>query len=109
MSVGPLAGIIGSAAGTHLAQIRGSEPEQVQDTAKQDRHVQAELKSETAAGIGATDGEDQEASERDADGRRLWEAPLAKKPPSPNEAPPPPDRQSRDATGQSGNALDLCG
>jgi hypothetical protein len=109
MSIGPLSGLIGSVAGTPLAQSKGSEVERSQqDAVKQQRQAQSELRSETAAGIGAADGEDKEASERDADGRRLWEAPLANA--ADADAPPPPaERHSRDASGQAGNSLDLSG
>ena len=75
----------------------------------QNRQVDANQKAELAAGIGQTE-QDQESSERDADGRRLWEARDPKKssrrsrPSSPSAA-----RQSKDATGQSGTQLDLTG
>ena len=38
-----------------------------------------------AAGIGETDGEDHETSERDADGRRLWEDTSQDGEPSPDD------------------------
>ena len=40
----------------------------------------SETKASDASGIGSTDGEEHQTEERDADGRRLWEAPLGKKP-----------------------------
>ena len=61
--------------------------------------------------IGQTE-EDQQASDRDADGRRLWEEPAGKQDAesaSPDAAADSPPRQSKDATGQSGNQLDISG
>ena len=111
MSVGPLGGLASSVAGTPLAQTKGSEVERSQqDVKNQQRRVQNDLRAENAAGIGETDGEDHETAERDADGRRFWE-----------EAPSPPDtqqtdagtdagrRRAKDATGKSGQLLDLSG
>lgn len=112
MSVGPLGGIAAGAAGSPLAQAKGSDVERTQhDTANQQRSVQADQKAESAAGIGEADGEDHETAERDADGRRLWEAPP--RPAAPDEPEGhdshPTNRGSKDATGQSGNLLDLSG
>lgn len=109
MSMGPLGGIAGSAAGSPLAQTKGSDVERAKDeTAAQQRRVQSEKKAESAAGIGETDGEDHETADRDADGRRLWEAqPEADKPEA--DARGENLRKSKDATGQSGNLLDLSG
>lgn len=112
MSVGPMGGIGGGAAGSPLAQTKGSDVERArQDAGNQERRVQTDRKAESAAGIGEADGEDHEAAERDADGRRLWEEP--EKVDTQNE---PSDesghtrkRRSIDATGQSGNLLDLSG
>lgn len=108
MSVGPLGGMAASIAGSQLAQTKGSDLERSQNEANsQQRSVQGEKKAEDAAGIGATDGEDHETAERDADGRRIWEDTRRRKPgsnPPAAEAPP-----SRDATGQSGTLLDLIG
>ncbi len=111
MSVGPLGGIGGSAAGSPLAQTSGSEVERGQQdaTAQQTRSV-SNQKAEAAAGIGETDGEDHETAERDADGRRLWEAPPDRPEDGGEEqtqSPPPP--RSKDPTGTSGNLLDLTG
>ena len=119
MSVGPLGGIAGSLAGSPLAQTKGSEIERAsQDAGAQQRKNVNELKAEAAAGIGETDGEDHETADRDADGRRLWE----ETPQSDDEAADTGDtadqdpstaaetaHPSKDATGQSGNLLDLSG
>jgi hypothetical protein len=112
MSVGPLGGIAGSAAGSPLAQTTGSETERAQqETAAQQRRIDSEQKAATAAGIGETDGEDHEAEERDADGRRLWEGPPGgtDQQATDEDAAPPAKRQSKDASGQSGNLLDISG
>lgn len=115
MSMGSLGGIIGSAAGAPLSQTAGSETERAQkDTLAQSRQVDAKQKAELAAGIGQTQ-QDQESSERDADGRRLWESQEKSKKEGGNqgghdeEAAEASVRQSKDATGQSGTKLDLTG
>jgi hypothetical protein len=112
MSLGPLGGIAGSAAGSPLAQTKGSDLERAQqETASQQRQIQTEQKADNAAGIGEADGEDHETAERDADGRRLWEPPPEQKAPDtpPDDSPPVQDRRSKDPNGQSGNLLDLSG
>ena len=108
MTMAPLGGIAGSAAGVPLSQTTGTETERAQkDSLAQNRQVDANQRAELAAGIGQTE-QDQESSERDADGRRLWEAPpQAGK--DGNDASDMPTRQSKDATGQSGTQLDLTG
>ena len=106
MSVGSLGGLVGSAAGSPLSQTTGSETERTQrDSAVKDRNVHALERAERAAGIGTTE-QDQEASERDADGRRLWEAPPDEQ--SDADAAQA-GRMSKGPTGQSGTQLDLTG
>jgi len=109
MSMGPVGGVVGSAAGTSLSQAAGSETERAKESASQQRTVDANQKAELASGIGHTE-QDQETSERDADGRRLWEAPTKRgdKKPTPEEEAAQ-SRQSKDPTGQSGTKLDLTG
>jgi hypothetical protein len=115
MTMIPLGSALTSAAGTALSQTAGSDTERAQkDTISQRRIIDADLHAEQSAGIGETE-KDQESSERDADGRRLWERPgeYSKK----NEtdcsiADSEADvqsRQSKDPTGQSGTKLDLTG
>ena len=109
MSIGPLGPIV-SAAGSSLAQSKGSELERTQnEVAGQERQTEVGRQAENAAGIGAADGENHETSERDADGRRLWEAPLGKRGRGDafGGAHEPP--QAKDPTGQSGGQLDLSG
>ena len=110
MSIGPSAGLAGSAAGTPLAKASSSDSDRAsQEVGAQQRQVASEKKAETAAGIGETDGEDHQAEDRDADGRRFWEeTPEESKKPGnddPKETPAP----VKDTSGQSGNLLDLSG
>jgi hypothetical protein len=110
MSVGPL-GIIGSIAGSPLAQTKGADIDKNKaDAANQQRQTETNLQAESAAGIGRTE-EDAETSDRDADGRRVWE--LGGSTPRPAEEPadessaaPP---LAKDPTGDCGNTLDLSG
>jgi hypothetical protein len=111
MTMAPLGGIVSSAVGAPLSQASGSDTERAQkDGQALGRQIVAEEKAAQAAGIGQTN-EDQESSERDADGRRPWEVP-AKRGRSAAPADEPPDaaaRLSKDASRQCGNQLDLTG
>ncbi len=112
MSVGPTGGIAGSLAGSPLAQTKGAETERAgQDATAQQRRTESDQKAEAAAGIGETDGEDHETADRDADGRRLWQGPSGKQEAETeaDDAEQRPPRLSKDASGQSGNLLDLNG
>jgi hypothetical protein len=105
MNINPLGGAA-SAAGTPLAQTKGSGVERAhQEVGARRRQVYHERKAEAAAGVGEPDGEDHETADRDADGRRPWEdRPASEK----NDASPDPPR-SKDPSRQSGNLLDLNG
>ncbi len=99
-----------SSAAPPLSQTKGSETERAQkDAIAGQRQADSEKKAEKASGVGETT-EDQGVSERDADGRRLWEqaqdeaATEAEK-----AAAGEPSRQAKDPSGNSGNALDLTG
>ena len=110
MTMVPIGGMLTSAAGVALAQTSGSEAERTQkDAASQSRVADADQHAEQSAGIGQTQ-EDQASSDRDADGRRLWEGPVEPKKAS-NTAPEIEieSKQSKDPTGQSGTRLDLTG
>jgi hypothetical protein len=73
MSIGSTNGIVGSAAGSPLAQTRGSETERIgHEISGQQRQVDTDQNADSAAGIGQTE-QDQQTSDRDADGRRIWE------------------------------------
>lgn len=107
MNVVPMGGIISGAAGAPLAQTKGAESERTQrDDVVRERRVTSDQSAEMAAGIGTTD-EDQETSERDADGRMFWEHPGEKT--SKHEEVAISAKQSKDPTGESGNSLDLTG
>ncbi len=111
MSVGPL-GFFGSIAAVPAAQLQGSETDRAaHESATQSGQISSELKAELAAGIGAPDGQEHGAAERDADGRRLWEKPLGKKQPAAarSETMPPQATASKDPSGESGSQLDLLG
>ncbi len=107
MSVGPTSGLAGNVAATALAQTAGPESDRAQQAAaNQERRVRNEQRAESAAGIGEADGQDHQTDERDADGRLPWE--FRQREPDPDQAPPGPP-QSKDASHQSGNLLDLTG
>jgi len=109
MSMGPMGGVIGSAAGAPLSQTAGSETERTQkNSLAQNRQVDSNQRADSAAGIGHTE-QDQESSERDADGRRLWEENAKRGKQQEGENADGSARQSKDATGQSGTKLDLTG
>ncbi len=108
MSVGPLGGILGSAAGAPLSQTAGSESERARkESSASQRQADGDQKAESAAGIGQTE-EDQGASERDADGRSFWKTSDEKKEEQAHKEPQP-ERKAKDPTGNSGNSLDLTG
>lgn len=111
MNIGPAVSVSSSAAGAPLSQTAGAESERAQkDAAAQARRSDADVKAADAAGIGQTE-EDQQTSERDADGRRLWEDPTQEGTAEGNEAGDAGARQrlAKDPSGASGNTLDLTG
>lgn len=110
MNIGATTGAFASAAGAPLSQLAGAESERAQkDSSVQQRQTHADDKAEKAAGIGETE-HDQEASERDADGRRLWEESTEARHPTPEAIPEPIEhRQVKDPTGVAGGTLDLTG
>lgn len=108
MSISSL-GLIGSLATSPLPQ-KGTETDKaVRSAADQAREIEAVRQAEAAAGIGQTE-EDSQAAERDADGRRLWEAPTEKREgegePSQEDPATP---LSKDPAGEAGGELDLLG
>jgi hypothetical protein len=108
MNVGIATGAAAAAAGAPLSQTAGAEAERTQkDAAVRERLVDGQDKSEKASGIGTTE-EDQQTDERDADGRRPWEASAKRKAPD-GDSSGEPARKAKDPTGMSGNALDLTG
>ncbi len=110
MSIVPTSGIVVSAAGLGLAQTTGSDAIRSQQAATaQQRHVESEIRAEDTAGIAATDGEDQETNDRDADGRRPWEIGGPAHPPHGQQAADADPPSPKDPSGVSGNELDLTG
>ncbi len=115
MSVGPVSGAA-NVAGTSAAQRTGSDVQQTQQaTTNQSRKVASQTKAEAAAGVGSTDTDHNQTSDRDADGRRLWEIDSesadAKDQDQPSDPTNPADSQqtsgARDPHGDLGNSLDL--
>lgn len=108
MSIGSL-GIVGSLAGSPLAQ-KSPEADKVQKEATdRTRQTDAEARAESAAGIGQTEEESQ-ASERDADGRRPWEITQRKK--EDEAAPEAADGSTsaaKDPSGDRGSLIDISG
>src|SRR3954469_8620882 len=109
MSIASL-GIVGSMAGTQLPQRAAETDRTERQSVDQARTTQADERAENAAGIGQTE-EDSQTSERDADGRRLWEKRQRKKPQSPQPLPmmEPAVALSKDPSGACGNELDVVG
>jgi hypothetical protein len=106
MNVVPMGGIVSGAAGAPFAQTSGTETERTQrDGVARERRVTTENSAEMAAGIGTTD-EDQETSERDADGRMFWDESDHT---TQHEEVELRAKQSKDPSGTSGNSLDLTG
>src|SRR5258707_15609812 len=102
MSIGN-PGIIGAFAATPLAQAHQAQASpQGQSAADRARAVDSADRAADASGIGRTNAEEQ-AGDRDADGRRMLERTARK--PKPTDAPSDESealRKSRDATGTSG-------
>jgi hypothetical protein len=110
MNVGPM-GMLGGAAGSPLSQSQGTDVNKAQqDTTDQSRKATSENKAEQASGVGQTE-HDEEASDRDADGRRPWEiggrSPEDTGDDQANESETP--QQSKDPSGTRGGQLDVSG
>lgn len=106
MSIGGL-GSISSLAATPTTQ-RTSDVEKTQTATAEKSRVEAAAEyAEQASGIGETK-EESETSDRDADGRRIWE--FGEKP---KQAEQPAEQQTAgqaiDPTGDAGGTLDLTG
>lgn len=101
---------MGSIAAAPLAQAKGSDIDKAKaDTANQVRATDSAARADAAAGVGVTQ-EDAQTSDRDADGRRLWESMESpgKAPQATDEATEPP-HLSKDPSGSRGTQLDLSG
>jgi hypothetical protein len=107
MSIGSL-GIVGSLAGSPLAQ-KAPDADKVQkEGTDRTRQTDAEARAESAAGIGQTEEESQ-ASERDADGRRLWETQGKKEDEAALEAADGSTLAAKDPSGDRGSLIDISG
>jgi hypothetical protein len=93
-----------------LPQAHNSTTERTaQHASEQARQATSEHKAESASGVGETE-QDEQASDRDADGRRLWEGREDKSSAAEQDASPATDTpKSKDPTGTSGANLDLSG
>ena len=110
MSVGPM-GMLGGAAGSPLSQSQGSDVNKTQqETTDQARKTASDDKAQQASGVGQTE-HDEQASDRDADGRRPWElggrSPRATDDDATEDSGSPP--QSKDPSGTRGGQLDISG
>lgn len=111
MSIGPMSGVLGSAAGAPLSQTKGSETDRAaRESAAQDNRVEAEKKADAASGIGQAEGS-AASSDRDADGRRIWELPPEEEEQDSAEVPPADAnaKQAKGPKGETGSELDLTG
>ena len=109
MSVGPTVSILASAAGTPLAQVKGSEIDRARrETDAFKIQLHRESQADTAAGVAASDGQEKSATERDADGRQAWQVPER---PAKAGKTVAKGRTSMayDPANDSGTELDLCG
>ena len=106
MSIGSLGGVSSLSASPTTQRSSDTEKTQAATTEKARVDSAAEY-AEQASGIGETK-EESESSDRDADGRRIWEFSEKKKQ---DEAEAEADRmaKSKDPTGTSGGTLDLMG
>jgi hypothetical protein len=107
MSIGGLGGI-SSLAAASTAQ-RTSDVDKTQTAAGEKSRVEAAAEyAEQASGIGETK-EESESSDRDADGRRLWE--FGERQPTEEETAAEALKSSleKDPTGDRGGQLDLSG
>ena len=101
-------GFVSSIAAQPLAQNAGDAARAQQEDASQARAGAAADRSAEAAGIGHTEAEEG-AGDRDADGRRPWEARRTAKSPAESESPPAAPTLARDPSGVAGTKLDLTG
>ncbi len=109
MSIGPMTSIGGSVAGTALAQTRSSNVNRAGRRAVRGSYAaESEQNAELAAGIGQADGDNHQAADRDADGRRLWES-RRRQAAEDGGSDAPRRLEVPDPTGQSGSMLDLSG
>ena len=109
MSIGSW-GVVGSVSTGQLQQTRHADGDRVaQENRNHSREVANAQQAEAAEGIGQM-SQDEGASDRDADGRRLWELTAGQGTPGEQgESQISDSPQSIDPTGMSGGNLDLVG
>jgi hypothetical protein len=109
MNAASISGILASAAGAPLAQTKGSEIDRRRlETDRSRAAVESERRVDTAAGVAEADGEQNRVGDDGAGDRPGWEHSKSAKRRS-KQASAAAEPTSRDATGQSGNEIDLCG
>lgn len=107
MSMGPLGGIVGSVAGAPLSQTKGSSEERTaRDAAATEAKDELDLRAEKSSGVGQTEG-DSATSDRDADGRRLWEQAAGEPTEEDPEADPVAEGGSTTTPDEGDNHLDV--
>lgn len=104
MSVGQT-GLPSQIAGAPLAQGQGDIARNQTETANAARQTSLAERAEKAAGIGEAE-QDEQASDRDADGRRIWEQPPNGKSESAENVD---EHRTPDPSGDRGTQLDLSG
>ena len=109
MSIGAL-GLLGSVTSGQLQQTRGADTDRAgQDARTQNNQAESARHAEAAQGVGEM-VQDESTTDRDADGRRLWERVAKREADSDSDRTPQVDSpQSVDPSGQAGNQLDLTG
>jgi hypothetical protein len=110
MSIGSL-GIIGGVSATPQSQRNASADRAATDNTRQQAAAANDQSAVDAAGIGKTEGDEQTASERDADGRLDWHRRSKQSEMQAEEATADASEpvKSRDLSGDSGGSLDLQG
>lgn len=109
MSIGSW-GVVGSVSTGQLQQARHADGDRTaQEARNHSREVANAQQAEAAEGVGQM-SHDEGTSDRDADGRQLWERP-AKRGGAPEHSAPVTDDppQAVDPTGNAGGNLDLLG
>jgi hypothetical protein len=102
-------GSLGSIAATSLSQATVADADRIRhEAANRSRESAALRATDLAGGIGPTEQE-QEAQDRDADGRQLWEQRQGNRPEDPASAEAPQVIAAKDPSGDRGSLLDLHG
>ena len=108
MQIGAMAGLAASIAGQNSAQRAASEGTAAASSAASSRQTANLEKAEASAGIGATETEDQQTHDRDADGRQVLVHPAADDEEQADEQPADPAaRPSLDPESDCGKTLDI--